>query len=134
MKHSLSTPEAGLSGNHSRATSARSIPFHLVETLAISDRGEIGGIGKPPECATHIEECGRAYLLIPCGATENEVGCVELTGDADTATRNSTASFTQGASPMGMSAGPRDIAARIQSQFGRPRGIGFWPQRGPTPR
>jgi probable HAF family extracellular repeat protein len=109
--------------------------FHLVETLAINDRGEIGEIGKPAECATHIPQCGRAYVLIPCSAADSEVGCEELTGNADTAVRNSTASFNQrGTSPMGTNASPRDIAARIQSQFGRPRGVGFWAQHGPTPR
>ena len=109
--------------------------FHLVETLAINDLGEIGGIGKPAECAMHIPQCGRAYVLIPCGAADNEVGCEELTGNADTAVRNSTESFNQrGTSPMGTNSSPKDIAARIQSQFGRPRGVGFWAQHGPTPR
>src|SRR5207253_10723338 len=56
----------------------------------------------------------------PCSGADKdkEVGCVELTGDADAATRNSTAFLNQGgASPMHMSASPRDIAARIRSEI-----------------
>jgi probable HAF family extracellular repeat protein len=109
--------------------------FRLVETLAINDLGQIGGIGKPSDCTTHIPECGHAYVLIPCGDDDDNVDCEEQVGSTDTATRSNTSSVKQSIfSQMDAIARPRDIAARIHSQFGRPGRVGIWPQRQLMPR
>jgi probable HAF family extracellular repeat protein len=49
----------------------------LTLAVAINDRGEIAGVGVPPDCAIRdFGQCGHAYMLIPCGVGEQ---CVNTT-------------------------------------------------------
>lgn len=42
--------------------------LQLTFAYAINDRGEIVGVGVPPGCAPQdYEQCGHAYVLLPCG-------------------------------------------------------------------
>lgn len=52
------------------------IPPHpnlqLTFAVAINDRGEIAGFGVPPGCAPQdYEQCGHAYVLLPCDGDEH---------------------------------------------------------------
>jgi probable HAF family extracellular repeat protein len=51
--------------------------LQLTYAVAINDRGEIAGFGVPPACAPRdYEQCGHAYVLIPCGEGEE---CANVT-------------------------------------------------------
>jgi probable HAF family extracellular repeat protein len=56
----------------------------LDNTLAINDKGEIGGLAVPPNCANESDDiCGHAYVLVSCDQDHSdEEGCEE--GVADT--------------------------------------------------
>jgi hypothetical protein len=51
----------------------------LDNTLAINDKGEIGGLAVPPDCANENDaHCGHAYVLVPCDQDRSdEEGCQE---------------------------------------------------------
>lgn len=43
----------------------------LTFAFSINDKGEIAGVGVPPDCAPQdIALCGHAYMLIPCGISK----------------------------------------------------------------
>jgi probable HAF family extracellular repeat protein len=92
--------------------------FRFTQAFVINDSGEIGGIGTPPGC-DFDEDCGHAMVLIPCTPGDNDFECennIHNRGIASSAIvlPGEGTQLTETQNPTG-----RDIAARIQSRFGR---------------
>ena len=92
--------------------------FRFTQAFVINDRGEIGGIGTAPGCDDD-EDCGHAMVLIPCTFGNNDFEC-----DPHSAGIANTATFlpskrTPVIARENLSG--RELAARLQSRFGRKR-------------
>jgi probable HAF family extracellular repeat protein len=104
----------------------------LDNTLAISDKGEIGGLAVPPNCGNENDaHCGHAYVLIPCDDNHSgEEGCEENNDVRPTALQVTPAPVSQlpvNVTDLGLT--PREIAAQIRARFGRNRGLRAWLQK-----
>jgi probable HAF family extracellular repeat protein len=102
--------------------------FRFTEAFVLNDRGEIGGIGTPPGC-DFDEDCGHAVVLIPCNPGSDDLECkrnAESGGLSSTATV-SPAKKTPLTATENLTG--RDLAARLQSRFGRKHVFGLPPLR-----
>jgi hypothetical protein len=65
----------------------------LDNTLAINNRGEIGGLAVPPNCANERDDlCGHAYVLLPCDQDHFDEGYED---DAEMTTAARSVPFVQ---------------------------------------
>jgi probable HAF family extracellular repeat protein len=103
--------------------------FRLVDAQAINDRGEIAGDGLPPGC-TFDDQCGHAFVLIPCDDQHcGEEGCEDVETAASTI-QNSPAFINQATTARQQSsATAKETAARTRARFGWNRGLAPWPQK-----
>ena len=107
--------------------------FYLTRAFAINDRGEIAGVGVPPGCLFD-DQCGHAFVLIPCDDGRADSGDCEEQPDGVTATaQSSSALVTQ--SPTMMTEGSsstNDRTGTVRGRLGRRypyRGVGTYQPR-----
>jgi probable HAF family extracellular repeat protein len=95
------------------------VDLTLTDVEQINDRGEMFGIG------TLANGEDRAFLLIPCG--ESEDGCIEAPLGSDVVAKSPAVSA---AAPKTMTAAEQAILIkRMARMAGRNRGFGSWPRR-----
>jgi hypothetical protein len=93
----------------------------LDNTLAINDKGEIGGLAVPPDCANENDaHCGHAYVLVPCDQDRSdEEGCQEQ-DEATTSTIQGSPEPVSQVPLLAIDVGatPKRIASPIRTRFG----------------
>jgi len=100
-------------------------PLALQIAENINNRGEIAGLGAPPDCEDSFS-CGHAFVLIPV-CTDGKEGCADAPLDPALIAKSQS---TAGVSQKRMTA--EELATfkeRIARMAGRNRGFGFWPRR-----
>jgi probable HAF family extracellular repeat protein len=105
--------------------------LQLVDTRSINDRGEIAGIGLPPDCALGMDTvCGHAFVLIPC---DNDVGDSEAClddGAAENGQNKRVESRSMAQVPAQIILPPNEIRDRIRGfMFPRRRRFGAFQQK-----
>jgi probable HAF family extracellular repeat protein len=95
--------------------------FYITQAFVINDRGAIGGIGTPPGC-DFDEDCGHAYVLLPCEADDdnNDLECKEASENAMVSARDSGPSNSRKLL-RGSDTRAKDLALRLRSRFSRTR-------------
>jgi probable HAF family extracellular repeat protein len=95
--------------------------FYITQAFVINDRGAIGGIGTPPGC-DFDEDCGHAYVLLPCEADDdnNDLECKEASENAIVSARDSSRSNSRKLL-TGSDTRAKDLALRLRSRFGPTR-------------
>ena len=97
----------------------------LTFAVAINDRSEIAGFGVPPDCAPQdFEQCGHAYVLIPCGVGEE---CVNTTLAVGGVTPAISSTFSAGlaGSQLGTTNPLDRFRNQMRRRFHRPGRAGF---------
>jgi probable HAF family extracellular repeat protein len=102
--------------------------FRFTQAFVINDRGEIGGIGTAPGCDDD-EDCGHAMVLIPCTSGESDSECEQHLLSEGIA--NTAAPLPSKRTPLTSTENltARELAARLQSRFGRRHILGLAPLR-----
>jgi probable HAF family extracellular repeat protein len=100
--------------------------FRFTQAFVINDQGEIGGIGTAPGCDDD-EDCGHAMVLIPCTPGDNDFECEHYLHSGNVA--NTPTVLPSSRTPLieTENLGGRELAARLQSRFGRKHIFGLPP-------
>jgi probable HAF family extracellular repeat protein len=100
--------------------------FTFTQAFVINDRGEIGGIGTPPGC-DFDEDCGHALVLVPCSPGGNDFECEDSVKNPSNMARADVSAIRKTPLNATENLAGKELAARLQSRFGRRHIFGLPP-------
>ena len=100
--------------------------FEFTHAFVINDRGAIGGLGTPPGC-NFDEDCGHAYVLLPCSADDdnNDLECKAAAENALLSARGGGPPNKRRLMNARSESSLRELVVRLRSRSGRTRNLGL---------